>query len=112
MSPTGTTGLEVLDRVLGGLYWGDNVVWDVESAGDVDPFYAAVAAIAGEYDAAAYVTLTRDPDDLVAAHPGLEVLDARASGPLAAAAASRRVRQVVRTDRTAAASPRIARCDE
>jgi transcriptional regulator with XRE-family HTH domain len=83
MSPTGTTGLEVLDSVLGGLYWGDNVVWDVESAGDVEPFYAAVAAIAGEYDAAAYVTLTRDPDDLVAAHPGLEVLDARASGPLA-----------------------------
>ena len=31
-----------LDRALGGLYWGDNVVWDAEAADDVGPFYAAV----------------------------------------------------------------------
>ena len=80
---TGTTGVSELDRALGGLYWGDNVVWDAEAADDVGPFYAAAAAKASEYDAAAYVTLTADPDAVEAAYPGFEVLDARPAGDLA-----------------------------
>lgn len=80
---TGTTGVGELDRALGGLYWGDNVVWDVEAADDVGPFYAAAAARASEYDAAAYVTLTAEPDAVEAAYPGFEVLDARPAGDLA-----------------------------
>lgn len=80
---TGTTGVGELDRALGGLYWGDNVVWDVEDADDVGPFYAAAAARASEYDAAAYVTLTAEPDAVEAAYPGFEVLDARPAGDLA-----------------------------
>ena len=80
---TGTTGVNELDRALGGLYWGDNVVWDAEGADDVVPFYAAAAAKAPEYDAAAYVSLTEDPDAVEAAYPGLEVLDARPTGDLA-----------------------------
>ena len=80
---TGTTGLDELDRLLGGLYWGDNVVWDAEAGDDVRPFYAAVAATSWEYDAAAYVTLTADPGTVEAEFPGLEVLDARATSDLA-----------------------------
>jgi transcriptional regulator with XRE-family HTH domain len=80
---TATTGLDELDRALGGLYWGDNVVWDAEAADDAGPFYAAVAATAWEYDAAAYVTLTESPERVEARYQGLEVLDARSSGDLA-----------------------------
>ena len=80
---TGTTGVAELDRALGGLYWGDNVVWDAEAAADVGPFYAAAAAKASEYDAAAYVTLTAEPEALEAAYPGFDVLDARPAGDLA-----------------------------
>ena len=80
---TATTGLEELDRVLGGLYWGDNVVWDADAGDDVRPFYAAAAATSREYDAAAYVTLTADPEAVEAEFPGLEVLDARPAGDLA-----------------------------
>ena len=79
---TGTTGVSELDRALGGLYWGDNVVWDAESADEVGPFYAAAAAKASEYDAAAYVTLTAEPEAVEAAYPGFEVLDARPAGDL------------------------------
>ena len=80
---TGTTGVSELDRALGGLYWGDNVVWDAEAADDVGPFYAAAAAKASVYDAAAYVTLTAEPEAVEAAYPGFEVLDARPAGELA-----------------------------
>ena len=80
---TGTTGVGELDRALGGLYWGDNVVWDAEAADDVGPFYAAAAAKASEYDAAAYVTLTGEPEAIEAAYPGFDVLDARPAGDLA-----------------------------
>ncbi len=83
MRHTGTTGLDELDRALGGLYWGDNVVWDAEAGDDVRPFYAAVAATSRAYDAAAYVTLTADPEVVAAEFPGFEVLDARPTGDLA-----------------------------
>ena len=32
---TGSTGLGALDEVLGGLYWGENVVWQFEFTADV-----------------------------------------------------------------------------
>ena len=39
-----TTGLGALDDVLGGLYWGDNVVWQLDSA-PAEPFYEAIARL-------------------------------------------------------------------
>ena len=80
-----TSGLPELDVALGGLYWGDNVVWEAEDGAAVAPFYAAAAAAAreGQYDLAAYVTLTRSPDELAALHPGLDVIDARPGTELA-----------------------------
>ena len=41
---TATTGIDELDEALGGLYWGDNVVWEVEDDDAIRPFYDAVAA--------------------------------------------------------------------
>ena len=41
--PRVSTGLEALDDVLGGLYWGDNVVWQLDRA-PVEPFYRAIAS--------------------------------------------------------------------
>ena len=39
-----STGLDALDAVLGGLYWGDNVVWQLDAA-PVAPFYSAIACL-------------------------------------------------------------------
>ncbi len=81
---TATTGIEELDRALGGLYWGDNVVLDAESKAAVEPFYRA-ATEAGLYDTITFVTLAREPEELEASFPGVAVLDARASTPIAQA---------------------------
>lgn len=73
---TATTGIAALDQALGGLYWGDNVVLDAEDAADVEPFYRAVAGQAALYGASAFVSLTRDADELRASYPELDVIDA------------------------------------
>ncbi len=80
-----TTGIPELDLALGGLYWGDNVVWEIEGSGTAEPFFRAAVTRAGTYDTAAYVTVTRSPDEVRAVFPGLDVLDARPGSPLAAA---------------------------
>ena len=81
-SPTATSGLDELDAALGGLFWGDNVVWEAEDADASYPFFAAVAASRAQYDFAAYVTLTRSPAEIEAVYPGLDVIDARPAGSL------------------------------
>jgi transcriptional regulator with XRE-family HTH domain len=81
--PTATTGLAELDSALGGLFWGDNVVWETEDAGSLEPFFAAVARSRARYDFAAWVTLTRSPDELEALYPGFEIIDARPGSGLA-----------------------------
>jgi len=80
---TATTGVEALDRALNGLFWGDNVVFAADAATDVEPFYRAVAAKAPLYTGSAFVTLVREPTELRDAYPRLEIVDARAGGPLA-----------------------------
>jgi hypothetical protein len=52
-----TTGSGDLDRALGGLYWGDNVVFEVRRAGQELPFYAALAAETAQSGAIARVAL-------------------------------------------------------
>jgi transcriptional regulator with XRE-family HTH domain len=73
---TASTGLAELDRVLGGLYWGDNVVLSAEEPADPDPFYAAAATV-GDYDATGFVTLDLEPDEIHRRYPGFEVIDGR-----------------------------------
>jgi transcriptional regulator with XRE-family HTH domain len=77
---TASTGLAELDQVLGGLYWGDNVVLSAEQPDDPDPFYAAAAATAGDYDAAVFVTLDVEPEQIQQRYPGFEVIDGRPGG--------------------------------
>src|SRR4051794_6600331 len=79
---TATTGVDDLDRALHGLFWGDNVVFAADDAADVEPFFLAAAAKAPLYTAAAFVTLVREPAELAEAYPGVDLIDARAGGPL------------------------------
>src|SRR3954469_23635244 len=81
-----STGVAPLAAALHGLYWGDNVVWETEQQAAVEPFYAALAGERHAHDLAAYVTLTRAPEDVAAAYPGFEVIDARPGRPLGRAA--------------------------
>jgi transcriptional regulator with XRE-family HTH domain len=55
-----STGFDALDSALGGLYWGDNVVWDVESV-SADPFYSAIARRAHEFDSASFISVGGSP---------------------------------------------------
>ena len=79
---TASCGIPELDDAFGGLYWGDNVVWQVEEGVSAEPFYWAIVAAASSFHLAAFVTLTRDPRDVSASFPGFTVIDARADTPL------------------------------
>lgn len=77
-----STGIPELDRVLDGLYWGDNVVWEAREEAVV-PFYRCIAALAPSYHTAAYVSLVHPPEEVRALYPGLAVIDARPGSRLA-----------------------------
>jgi SAM-dependent methyltransferase len=71
-----STGLGALDEVLEGLYWGDNVVWQLDGA-PMEPFYGAIAELEGVFEARAYVSIgygrpafTADGLDVIRAGPG------------------------------------------
>jgi transcriptional regulator with XRE-family HTH domain len=78
--PRVSTGLEALDEVLGGLYWGENVVWQLDRA-PVEPFYQAIASMSDVFDTKTVVSLG------VAVNtygiPGLTIVDAAPGGDLA-----------------------------
>jgi len=59
--------------VLDGLYWGDNVVWQVDGA-SVEPFYRAILGFADEFDATSWVAVGRDPGPIAADCPALDVV--------------------------------------
>jgi transcriptional regulator with XRE-family HTH domain len=80
---TASTGIAQLDAALGGLYWGDNVVWEHEEGGSAEPFYRAIARVTEGYRYAGYVTIARDPGEITQVFPSLQVLDARPGTPLA-----------------------------
>ena len=47
---TASSGIPELDRALGGLFWGDNVVWEFEAVDDRRPFWDAIAGTAPTFD--------------------------------------------------------------
>lgn len=51
-----STGLDALDSTLGGLYWGDNVVWLLDGATGT-PFYRAIASQDDAFDTKTVVSL-------------------------------------------------------
>jgi transcriptional regulator with XRE-family HTH domain len=74
-----STGLLTLDEVLGGLYWGDNVVWDL-AGGESQPFYAAITAL-DAFETKVLVSIEGAPD--VSQLGDVAVIDAGPSSPLA-----------------------------
>jgi transcriptional regulator with XRE-family HTH domain len=92
---TVSTGVPPLDAALGGLFWGDNVVWELDEGGSLEPFVAALLRGREQFDRIVFVCFERDVDGLRAAYPDAEVLDARAGstianpGPLLAAVRER-----------------------
>jgi transcriptional regulator with XRE-family HTH domain len=73
-----STGVAELDHVLGGLFWGDNVVFEVADPPAAEPFYRAVAAVKEHYDQRLWVTLCHEPAEI----RGFEVLHAGAGSAL------------------------------
>ncbi|MBW3609843.1 MAG: XRE family transcriptional regulator [Actinobacteria bacterium] len=73
------TGVAELDAALGGLFWGDNVVFSVTEGATATPFYRAIAASDVVYDRRVLVRLRDDAP----AFAGFEVLDARPDSRLA-----------------------------
>ena len=73
-----STGIDALDAVLGGLYWGDNVVWQLDSA-PVRPFYRAVSDLTGTFESRTFVSLGTDAEAFDG--HGIELIDA---GPASA----------------------------
>jgi transcriptional regulator with XRE-family HTH domain len=77
-----TTGIDELDSALGGLFWGDNVVWEVDDAAALEPFYTAVADSTDCYDDAFYVAFDHHDLEVRRRYPRLEVIDAGPGTPL------------------------------
>ena len=78
--PTVSTGLEALDKVLGNLYWGDNVVWQLDSA-PLEPFYRAIASLSAVFDTKTVITLGAAVNTFGVS--GLAIIDAGPGSALA-----------------------------
>ncbi|HET6173554.1 MAG TPA: XRE family transcriptional regulator [Gaiellales bacterium] len=76
-----TSGIADLDRTLGGLFWGDNVVWEVRRQASVEPFVRALVSAGGQAEAFAHVSF--GGGELPAGERGIELIDASADGPYA-----------------------------
>ena len=71
-----TSGIGDLDRTLGGLFWGDNVVWQVRRHASAEPFVRALIAVGTQAEAFAHVSLGGGSE-----YQGIDVIDASAAGP-------------------------------
>ena len=78
-SDVASTGVAELDEALGGLFWGDNVVFEVAGGAAAAPFYRAVAASDVAYDRRLFVRL----EDGSATYQGFDVVDAGRKSRLA-----------------------------
>lgn len=68
-----STGIDELDAVLGQLYWGDNVVWELDGA-PADPFYAAIADLDEAFEMRALISVGGSV--VLDGAPGVEVIEA------------------------------------
>lgn len=80
---TVSTGVPPLDAALGGLFWGDNVAWELDEGGSLEPFVVALLRGREQYDRVIFVRFEGDVQALRAAYQGAEVLDARLGSALA-----------------------------
>ncbi len=56
-----STGVATLDEVLGGLYWGDNVVWELDGAPAL-PFYTAIARMSDAFEIKMFISVGDSPE--------------------------------------------------
>jgi transcriptional regulator with XRE-family HTH domain len=98
------SGIAELDRALGGLYWGDNVVWVWESGefSSQELFYDAIARHREEFGKTGYIVASSDPAAVKARWPWIQILDARAGTPTSS---PRSLLEAVRTFCTRARRP-------
>jgi transcriptional regulator with XRE-family HTH domain len=80
---TVSTGDAQLDAALGGLYWGDNVVWEVDEQGVLEPFVAGLLRDREQFERVVFVRFEGDLEGPRVAYPGVEVLDAREGSEVA-----------------------------
>ena len=73
-----STGIASLDETLDGLYWGDNVVWELDHS-SAEPFYDAIAAQQDAFDA--QISIVLDGPPVARSTPGLLTIDAGPDGP-------------------------------
>ncbi|MFP5361835.1 MAG: helix-turn-helix domain-containing protein [Thermoleophilia bacterium] len=74
-----STGVAELDAALGGLFWGDNVVFAVTEGVTAEPFYRAIVGSDVPYDRRLFVRL----QDGSPSYSGFEVVDAGPKSKLA-----------------------------
>ena len=67
-----STGLQALDITLGGLFWGENVVWQLDGASP-EPFFRAAARQGSAFASMTSVALSHSYRDV----PGMAVIEAR-----------------------------------
>ena len=72
------TGVDELDATLGGLFWGENVVFATAHGATAAPFYRAIVASEVPYEHRLFVRLQEEAPT----YAGFDVLDARANGKL------------------------------
>lgn len=82
LGDTASTGIPELDLALGGLFWGDNVVWELEEDCPADPFFGAASDRVSDYHFAGYVVIDSDPADVARRFPGITIVDARAGSAI------------------------------
>jgi transcriptional regulator with XRE-family HTH domain len=73
-----TSGIADLDRTLGGLFWGDNVVWELRRNASVEPFARALLAAGAQAESFAHVAMGAGEAPLDGA---IDVIDASVAGP-------------------------------
>ncbi|MEJ2705487.1 MAG: sigma 54-interacting transcriptional regulator [Sedimentisphaerales bacterium] len=67
-----TTGMEEIDRLIGGVLAGDNLVWEVDSGAPVDRFISSfVSACEAEGTPVVYVSFNRSPQTIVTTYGSL-----------------------------------------
>ena len=60
-----TTGMEEIDRLIGGVLTGDNLVWEVDSGAPIDKFIMSfVSACETEGTPVVYVSFNRSPQTI------------------------------------------------
>jgi transcriptional regulator with XRE-family HTH domain len=74
-----STGFDALDDVLGGLFWGDNVVWQFDGT-PVAPFYSAIANQSAVFETKAVVAVGSAVNTY--GIPGVTILNAASPGDL------------------------------